>query len=152
MSDAPARKFKLGSMPKLKLKPRTKKPKSPKQNSNQNQVELSLVRIGVWSAVKAGLFITIAAGIATMAGFFTLWLVVGQLGLLTSLNTLLGAVFGEGVLDIEQQLSLPRVMSFATAVSLFNILVGTTLAALYAMIFNVIARITGGVAVSFTRN
>ena len=87
-----------------------------------------------------------------MAGFFTLWLVVGQLGLLTSLNTLLGAVFGEGVLDIEQQLSLPRVMSFATAVSLFNILVGTTLAALYAMIFNVIGKITGGVAVSFTRN
>jgi ABC-type uncharacterized transport system permease subunit len=43
-------------------------------------------------------------------------------------------------------------MSFATAVSLFNILVGTTLAALYAMIFNVIGKITGGVAVSFTRN
>jgi hypothetical protein len=150
MSDAPARKFKLGSMPKLK--PRTRSGSSSKENNNQNMVQLKLVQIGVWSAVKAGLFITIAAGVATMAGFFILWLVVGQLGLLSSLNTLLGAVFGEGVLDIEQQLSLPRVMSFATAVSLFNILAGTALAAVYAMIFNVIGKITGGVAVSFTKN
>ncbi len=87
-----------------------------------------------------------------MAGFFTIWLVVGQLGLLGSLNTVLGAIFGEGVLDIEQQLSLPRVMSFATAVSLFNILVGTALAGIYALIFNVIGKITGGIAVFFAKN
>jgi hypothetical protein len=77
---------------------------------------------------------------------------VGQLGLFASLNTLLAGAFGEGGIDVEQQLSLPRVMSFAFGVSIFNVIVGTALAALYAMIFNVIGKITGGIAVSFTNN
>jgi hypothetical protein len=81
-----------------------------------------------------------------------MWLVVGQLGLFASFNTLLASAFGGGGVDLEQQLSLPRVMSFAFGLSIFNVFVGTALAALYAMIFNVIGKITGGIAVSFTSN
>jgi hypothetical protein len=110
------------------------------------------VNIEVWSAARAGFFVTIAIGVATIVGLFAMWLVVGQLGLFSSLNTLLAGSFGEGGLDIEQQLSLPRVMSFAFGVSIFNVIVGTALAALYAMIFNVIGKITGGIAVTFTNN
>jgi hypothetical protein len=110
------------------------------------------VNIEVWSAAKAGFFVTVAAGVATIVGFFAMWLVVGQLGLFASLNTLLAGAFGEGGIDVEQQLSLPRVMSFAFGLSIFNVFVGTALASLYAMIFNVIGKITGGIAVSFTNN
>jgi hypothetical protein len=110
------------------------------------------VSIEVWSVAKAGFFVTVAAGVATIVGFFAMWLVVGQLGLFDSFNTLLAGAFGDGGLNIEQQLSLPRVMSFAFGLSIFNIFVGTALAALYAMIFNVIGKITGGIAVSFTNN
>jgi hypothetical protein len=110
------------------------------------------VSIEVWSAAKAGFFVTVAAGVATVVGFFAMWLVVGQLGLFASFNTLLASAFGDGGLDIEQELSLPRVMSFAFGLSVFNVFVGTALAALYAMIFNVIGKITGGIAVSFTNN
>ena len=95
---------------------------------------------------------TVAAGVATIVGFFAMWLVVGQLGLFASFNTLLASAFGNGSVDIQQELSLPRVMSFAFGLSIFNIFVGTSLAALYAMIFNVIGKITGGIAVSFTNN
>jgi hypothetical protein len=110
------------------------------------------VNIEVWSAAKAGFFVTVAAGVATIVGFFSMWLVVGQLGLFDSFNTLLAGAFGDGGIDIGQQLSLPRVMSFAFGLSIFNVFVGTALAALYAMIFNVIGKITGGIAVSFTNN
>ena len=119
---------------------------------NQKQVQLNLVKIEVLSALKAGFFITVAAGIATIVGFFVLWLVVGQIGLFSSLNSLLAGVFGEGGVDIEQELSLPRILSFAVVLSLVNIILGTALAGLYAMIFNVIGKITGGIAVSFTNN
>jgi hypothetical protein len=121
-------------------------------SANQKQVQLKLVKIEVWSALKVGFFVTVAAGIATMVGFFALWFVVGQIGLFASLNSLLAGVFGDGGVDIEQELSLPRVMSFAATLSLVNIILGSALAALYAMIFNVIGKITGGVAVSFTNN
>ena len=143
MSNAPARKSRFKSAPK-KLRTNA--------NPDAKRVQLRLVSIDVWSAAKAGFFITVAIGIATIVGFFAMWLVVGQLGLFASLNTLLAGAFGEGGIDVEQQLSLPRVMSFAFGVSIFNVIVGTVLASLYAMIFNVIGKITGGIAVSFTNN
>jgi hypothetical protein len=144
MSKSPARKFSLKSLSNLKLRPAA--------NPNQKRVELRLVSIEVWSAAKAGFFIAVAIGVATIVGLFAMWLVVGQLGLFSTVNTLLSGAFGEGGLDVEQQLSLPRILSFAFGVSIFNIIVGTALAALYAMIFNVIGKITGGIAVSFTSN
>ena len=143
MSNASARKSRLKSLTK-RLRPNV--------NPDAKRVQLRLVNIEVWSAAKAGFFVTIAIGVATIVGFFTMWLVVGQLGLFSSLNTLLAGSFGEGGIDIEQQLSLPRVMSFAFGLSIFNVVIGTALAALYAMIFNVIGKITGGIAVSFTNN
>jgi hypothetical protein len=144
MSKSPARKLSLKSLSNLKLRPAA--------NPNQKRVELRLVSIEVWSAAKAGFFIAVAIGVATIVGLFAMWLVVGQLGLFSTVNTLLSGAFGEGGLDVEQQLSLPRILSFAFGVSIFNIIVGTALAALYAMIFNVIGKITGGIAVSFTSN
>ena len=143
MSNAPARKSRLKSLTK-RLRANV--------NPDAKKVQLRLVSIEVWSAARAGFFVTVALGVATIVGFFAMWLVVGQLGLFASLNTLLAGAFGEGGIDVEQQLSLPRVMSFAFGVSVFNIIVGTALAALYAMIFNVIGKITGGIAVSFTNN
>ena len=143
MSNAPARKSRLKSFSK-RLRTNV--------NPEAKRVQLRLVNIEVWSAAKAGFFVTVAIGIATIVGLFAMWLVVGQLGLFASLNTLLAGAFGEGGIDVEQQLSLPRIMSFAFGVSIFNIIVGTALAAVYAMIFNVIGKITGGIAVSFTNN
>ena len=143
MSNAPARKSRLKSFSK-RLRANV--------NPDAKRVQLRLVNIEVWSAARAGFFVTVALGVATIVGFFAMWLVVGQLGLFASLNTLLAGAFGEGGIDVEQQLSLPRVMSFAFGVTIFNVIVGTALAALYAMIFNVIGKITGGIAVSFTNN
>ena len=114
------------------------------------QVKLKLVHIDFWSAVKAGLLVTVATGIATIVGFFLVWLLVSQTGLFGSLSTLVNSVVGgassaEGV-DVAQTLSLPRVMSFAFTVTLFNIVLGTALVGISALIFNVIGRLTGGIS------
>ncbi|MFY9303956.1 MAG: DUF3566 domain-containing protein [Rhodoluna sp.] len=136
MSDAPARKKRFGSRPAPSLK----------------QVQLKLVKVEVWSAMKVGFFVTFAAGIATIVGFLALWFVLGQIGLLSSLDALLTGIFGDGGVDLEQELSLPRVMSFASTLAIVNVILGTALAGIYAMIFNVIGKITGGIAVGFTNN
>jgi hypothetical protein len=120
------------------------------------QVKLKLVHIDFWSAVKAGLLVTVATGIATIVGFFLVWLLVSQTGLFGSLSTLVNSVVGgasttEGV-DVAQTLSLPRVMSFAFTVSLFNMVLGTALVGISALIFNVIGRLTGGISIGFTNN
>jgi hypothetical protein len=120
------------------------------------QVKLKLVHIDFWSAIKAGLLVTVATGIATIVGFFLIWLLVSQTGLFGSLSTLVNSVVGgassaEGV-DVAQTLSLPRVMSFAFTVALFNMVLGTALVGISALIFNVIGRLTGGISIGFTNN
>ena len=121
------------------------------------QVKLKLVHIDFWSAVKTGLLVTTATGIATIVAFFLIWLLVSQTGLFGSLSTLVNSVIGGGAgsaegVDVAQTLSLPRVMSFAFTISLFNLVLGTALVGISAMIFNVIGRLTGGISIGFTNN
>jgi hypothetical protein len=122
------------------------------------QVKLKLVHIDFWSAVKTGLLVTTATGIATIVAFFLIWLLVSQTGLFGSLSTLVNSVIGGGAgstqsgVDVAQTLSLPRVMSFAFTVSLFNLVLGTALVGISALIFNVIGRLTGGISIGFTNN
>ncbi len=120
------------------------------------QVKLKLVHIDFWSAIKTGLLVTTATGVATIFAFFLIWLLVSQTGLFGSLSTLVNSVVGgastaEGV-DVAQTLSLPRVMSFAFTVALFNLVLGTLLTGISALIFNVIGRLTGGISIGFTNN
>ena len=121
------------------------------------QVKLKLVHIDFWSAIKTGLLVTTATGIATIVAFFLIWLLVSQTGLFGSLSTLVNSVIGGGGateqgVDVAQTLSLPRVMSFALTVSLFNLVLGTALVGVSALIFNVIGRLTGGISIGFTNN
>jgi len=120
--------------------------------SSGKQVKLNLVHIEFWSAIKVGFTIQLALAIANIVGFFILWLVASKTGLFSSLGGVLNAVVGGSSSSVATSLSLPRVMSFAVALSAFNIVVGTLLAGVLALIFNVIARIVGGVGVGFTNN
>jgi hypothetical protein len=123
--------------------------------SSGKQVKLNLVHIEFWSAIKVGFTIQLALAVATIVGFFILWLVLSKTGLFSNLNGVLNAVVGGGSssdTSVASQLSLPRVMSFAVALSAFNIFAGTLLSGVVALIFNVIAKIVGGVGVGFTNN
>jgi len=115
------------------------------------QVKLKLVHIDFWSAVRNGFFVTLAMGIATMAGFFVIWLILSTTGLFGSLNSLLNTASGDAAqVDVSQTLSLPRVLSFGGTLAIVNIVGGTILSGLSALIFNIIARLSGGIRVGFT--
>ncbi|MEO0049330.1 MAG: hypothetical protein RL556_662 [Actinomycetota bacterium] len=116
------------------------------------RVGLRLVHIDFWSAIRVGLVIQVALAIATLVGAFVLWLVLSSLGIFGSVNTLVTSVVGNNSVDVNSTLSLPTMMSFAAAISVFNLIVGTLLAGVVALVFNVIAKITGGLLVGFTNN
>lgn len=117
------------------------------------QVKLKLVHIDFWSAVRNGFMVTLAMGIATIAGFFVIWLVISTTGLFSSLNSLLNSAVGGDTgqnVDVAETLSLPRVLSFAGTLAIVNIVGGTILSGISALIFNIIARLSGGIRVGFT--
>jgi hypothetical protein len=113
------------------------------------QVKLKLVHIDFWSATKAGFLVSLAIGIATIVGFAFVWLVLSTTGLFSQLNSLINSAGSTGA-DVGSALSLPRMLSFAGTLAIVDVVLGTVLAGISSLIFNIIARITGGVRIGFT--
>lgn len=117
------------------------------------QVRLKLRHIDVISALKVGFMVSLALAIGTIIGSLLLWLVLSSTGLFGSLGSLFGSILGEnGAVDLAAEFSIGRVLSASVTLSLVNIVFTTALAAVWAAIFNLISRIIGGVAVTFTNN
>jgi hypothetical protein len=113
------------------------------------QVQLKLVRIDFWSAIRTGFTITVGLGVATIFGLLALWALVSFTPLFSSLNGLLSAVTGQAS---NITVSLPQVLGVGFVLAIFNIVFGTLLTGVLALVYNTIARITGGIKIGFTSN
>ncbi|MEO0313170.1 MAG: hypothetical protein RL140_400 [Actinomycetota bacterium] len=113
------------------------------------QVQLKLVRIDFWSAIRTGFTITVGLGIATLIGFIALWALVSFTPLFSSLNGLLTTVTGTAS---NITVTLPQVLGVGFALAIFNIVFGTLMTGLLALVYNAIAKITGGIKIGFTSN
>ena len=109
------------------------------------QVKLKLVQIEFWSAVRMGFFVNLGLGIAVIVGFVAFWFVLSS----SSVNSLLSQV---GVGEGGSLISLPQMISYGAIIGFINLLAGTVLWGVLALVYNVIARFTGGLAVGFTNN
>lgn len=109
------------------------------------QVKLKLVQIEFWSAVRMGFFVNLGLGIAVIVGFVAFWFVLSS----SSVNNLLSQV---GVGEGGSLISLPQMVSYGAIIAFINLVAGTVLWGVLAVVYNVIARFTGGLAVGFTNN
>jgi hypothetical protein len=131
-----------------KLFKRSSAPKEPVK-----QVRLKLRSIDVMSAVKVGFLVSIALAISTIVGAILLWAVLASSGVFSSVGGLLSSIFGEGSsFSLESEFSFANVVGTAATISLLNIVFATALSAIWAVLFNIISRIVGGVSVTFTNN
>ena len=131
-----------------KLFNRQSKPKEPRK-----QVRLTLRGIDVWSAVKVGFLISIASGIGIVVGAWLIWSVLANSGVFSSIGGLLSSVLGEeNAFNLESEFSFDNVMSTALTLAMLNVVLSTALAAVWAVIFNVISKLVGGVSLTFTNN
>jgi hypothetical protein len=131
-----------------KLFKRSSAPKEPVK-----QVKLKLRSIEVMSAVRVGFMVSIALAIATIVGSILLWAVLASSGVFSSVGGLLASIFGEGSgFSLESEFSFGNVVGTAATISLLNIVFTTALSAIWAVLFNLISKIVGGVSVTFTNN
>jgi hypothetical protein len=111
------------------------------ESTTTKPVNLKLVKVNFWSVVRFAFVLTVAMGIGLVASMTIVFLIMNISGFSALLKDFLG-----------QEVSLPAVLSLSLGIALFMILVGTILAGVWAAIFNIVARITGGVSVGFTNN
>ncbi|CAN5226659.1 hypothetical protein BH09ACT3_BH09ACT3_03420 [soil metagenome] len=116
------------------------------------QVRLKLVYVDFWSAVKLSFLVTICLGIATVVLSVLIWLVLNLTGIFGALDGTLGDILGDENFSIASTFSLASVALFSFVVAIVNIVIGTALGAVTAMLYNLSVRLTGGLLVGFTNN
>ena len=127
--------------------------RSNKPKEARKQIRLKLRVIDVWSATKVGFFVAIASGIAIVVGAWLIWSVLANSGVFSAVGGLLSSVLGEANgFNLEDEFSFDNVMGTAVTLALLNLVITTALAAIYALIFNLISKLVGGISLTFTNN
>lgn len=116
------------------------------------QVRLKLVYIDFWSAVKLSFLIAVCGAILTIVAFFFAWVVLNTIGVIAEVDSIFAEITGGDALDLNAALGLGPVMFFAVVVGLLNLLGGTAIGAIAALLYNLSVRLTGGLLVGFTNN
>lgn len=116
------------------------------------QVRLKLVYIDFWSAVKFSFLVAVCLGVILIVATLLLWIVLNSTGIFGSLDGILRDILGQPEFSIASSLSLAQVGLFALVVAILNIVVGTALGAIAALLYNFSVRLTGGLLVGFTNN
>lgn len=125
--------------------------KSQRQTPTK-QVRLKLVYIDFWSAVKLSFLVALCGAVLLLVATFFIWIVLNSLGVIEQIDSVFSDIVGEDATSLASVLSLGQVMFFATIVALLNIVGGTAIGAISALLYNLSVRLTGGLLVGFTNN
>jgi hypothetical protein len=126
--------------------------KSSRRPASAKQVRLKLVYIDFWSTVKLSFLAGICLAIIAIVGTFLIWTVLDRTGIFDQVNSLVKDISGAGGGDLRAVLGLGQVMGFSLIVAILDIVVVTALGAVFALLYNLSVKITGGLLVGFTNN
>jgi hypothetical protein len=114
------------------------------------QVRLKLAYVDLWSAVKMSALIALVLSIVIFVSTLVIFAILNQTGILDSLSGIIADVLGDGGGGILALLEFSQVLALSLVAAVINLVSFTVLGSLSALIYNAIARITGGYLVGFT--
>jgi hypothetical protein len=116
------------------------------------KARLVLRRIDPWSVFLYSVVASIFIGIATLVAVGVLYAVLSKLGVLSSVNTLIGDVTADPGTTAQPAhlFSVGKVMTFATLIAALDVVLITALATLGAFLYNLCAALTGGIEVTLS--
>ena len=124
--------------------------KVPASSPQVKQVRLNLVYVDVWSAVKVSSLVSLAVSITVFLAVILSWFLLNTVGVIGAVEGIVGDILGEGGGAILALLSFEQVTLLAFVGSLINLVSLTVLGSLGAVLYNAIAKLTGGLTVGFT--
>ena len=138
----------MTDQPGEQKQPRPRKPSA----SAAKQVRLNLVYIDLWSAVKVSALVALAISISVFVMVLLTWFLLSVVGVVGALEGVIGDILGEGGGSLLALLEFGQVLLLAAVGALINLVSLTVLGSLSAVLYNAIARLTGGLTVGFTNN
>lgn len=108
------------------------------------KARLALKRIDPWSVFLFSLLASVFAGVALVVAVALLYAMLNRLGVVASVNELVGEVTGDG----DPLFTTARFVGSAVVLALVNIVLLTLIATLSALLYNLCASFTGGIEVT----
>lgn len=158
----PARSYRPIIPPMAETKQKPTKPakapkpvRTPKAPRTTRRARLRLIRLDPWSVMKTSFLLSIAFGIMCVVAVFVLMSILTAAGLWDNVNAtvqgLINAAPG-GEFDIQDYLSMSKVMGITLLVASVDVVFITALATLGAFIYNLSASLLGGVEVTLAED
>lgn len=125
--------------------------KKTRKKAPAKQVRLKLVYIDFWSAVKFSFLVSICLAIVSVVSTILIYTVLMQTGVFGQVDSLFMDIVGDEN-SLMNIIGFPQVLGFSVVVGILNIIVGTVLGAVSALVYNLLVRVIGGFQLGFTSN
>ena len=123
----------------------------PAPRSKIRRARLVVQKVDTWSVAKLIFLLSIALGIVTVVASVILWLFLQASGAFTGVNPLLSSLgTGSTTVDISQMISLGQVALVTTIFAVVNTVVFTLLGMIAAILYNLAAKLVGGVTLTLS--
>lgn len=123
----------------------------PAPRSKVRRAHLTVAKIDLWSIAKLVFLLSVAVGIVTVVATVILWLVFEVTGIFDGINSILSMLSSEGnAVQLTDYLSLGQVAVYATILSVLNVVLLTLLGIIAGFLYNIAAKLVGGVGVTLT--
>lgn len=123
----------------------------PAPRSKIRRARLVVQKVDTWSVAKLIFLLSIALGIVTVVASVILWLFLQASGAFTGVNQLISSLgTGSTTVDISQMISLGQVALVTTIFAMVNTVVFTLLGMIAAILYNLAAKLVGGVTLTLS--
>lgn len=123
----------------------------PAPRSKVRRARLVVAKVDTWTIAKLAFLLSVAMGIVSVVSAVILWLVMQATGAFQSLNELLTMLGTTGnQIDISQYLSLGQVALYTTVIAVVNVVLFTVLGVIAGLLYNIAAKLVGGIGVTLT--
>ena len=112
------------------------------------RVRLYVTRFDPWSVTKAAFILSLAIGIVLVVAVSAVWFILDRTGVIESLSgTVTDVVGSTSGLDLITSLGFEQVIGATLILASVEIVLISTLAGLFTILYNLTVGITGGVEV-----
>ena len=123
----------------------------PAPRSKIRRARLVVQKVDTWSVAKLIFLLSIALGIVTVVASVILWLFLQASGAFAGVNQLISSLgTGSTTVDISQMISLGQVALVTTIFAVVNTVVFTLLGMIGATLYNLAAKLVGGVTLTLS--
>lgn len=135
-----------------KDRPDENKPVRPTQRGKKpraRRMNLSLTRIDAWSVAKVTFMLSVAGALIQIIAVALLWSLLKVVGVFDQVTQIVSSAgLDAGGVNLANIFSLPTILSGVTIFSIAEIVLITILVTIFALLYNVVSALVGGVHIT----